>query len=184
MTSTDPKTAPPPDPALLKRAAARILDSRPHCICSCPECQALEEEGAAVERAAAAALDNERLCRALAEPEPDGVLDAILVDVYVCTRSWEAWNYGTMGEGDFVLAAETEVRADLAAWRDAARERGFREGRDAAASLVEQRLRVAESATPIDEQAKMVFPAMRQVLRYVWESIRALAPQGDRESKP
>lgn len=27
----------------------------------------------------------------------------ILQDFYCCTRVWEAWNYGTMTEGDFTL---------------------------------------------------------------------------------
>jgi len=50
----------------------------------------------------------------------DAELDSILDSTYVCTRVWEAWQYKTMAEDDFIPAAEADVRADLIAWRDAA----------------------------------------------------------------
>lgn len=50
----------------------------------------------------------------------DSELDEILGLAYACTRAWEAWQYGTMTEEDFTPAAETEIRDDLIAWRDAA----------------------------------------------------------------
>jgi hypothetical protein len=50
----------------------------------------------------------------------DGELDGILGDVYACTRSWEAWELGTMTEEDFEEAGHSPVVDDLIAWRDAA----------------------------------------------------------------
>jgi hypothetical protein len=35
-----------------------------------------------------------------------------LTSVYVCGRVWEAWNYGTMSEGDFQPAAECDEVLD------------------------------------------------------------------------
>lgn len=49
----------------------------------------------------------------------DAELAEVLRDVYVCTRLWEAWQVGTMTEGDFDPAAES-IGGDLTAWRDAA----------------------------------------------------------------
>jgi hypothetical protein len=52
----------------------------------------------------------------------DAELPGLLTDVYACNRVWSAWSAGTMTEDDFVPAAQDEdVRADLIAWRDAAR---------------------------------------------------------------
>lgn len=42
------------------------------------------------------------------------VIDEHLTSMYVCTRVWEAWNCGTMGESDFIHARETEFTDDLA----------------------------------------------------------------------
>ena len=50
----------------------------------------------------------------------DADLDVILIDVYTCERSWDAWDNRTMSRQDFTPASETELRAELLAWRDAA----------------------------------------------------------------
>jgi len=50
----------------------------------------------------------------------DDELQELLVGVYNCSRDWSAWQYGTMTEDDFRSAAETDLSADLIAWRDAA----------------------------------------------------------------
>lgn len=52
----------------------------------------------------------------------DEELATILDGTYACTRVWEAWfpPYETMTEEDFIPAADTDVRGDLIAWRDAA----------------------------------------------------------------
>jgi len=55
-----------------------------------------------------------------AAPGADDELHEILHGEYACTRSWEAWQYGTMTEADFTPMGETEIVADLIAWRDAA----------------------------------------------------------------
>lgn len=69
---------------------------------------------------------------AVTEPQPqsagsswdptgaDADLDTILDGEYACTRVWEAWQYGTMTQDDFVPMAESEIVGDLLAWRDAA----------------------------------------------------------------
>jgi hypothetical protein len=47
--------------------------------------------------------------------EPVGLRDALveaLTSVYVCGRVWEAWNHGTMSEGDFQPAAECDEVLD------------------------------------------------------------------------
>ena len=50
----------------------------------------------------------------------DDEIDGILSLAYACTRVWEAWSYNTMSEHDFEPAANTGIRDDLIAWRDAA----------------------------------------------------------------
>lgn len=50
----------------------------------------------------------------------DEQLHQILHGEYACTRDWSAWGYGTMTEADFTPMGETEIVADLLAWRDAA----------------------------------------------------------------
>ena len=40
--------------------------------------------------------------------------------VVACTRVWEAWQYGTMTEDDFINATESDLPGELIAWRDAA----------------------------------------------------------------
>lgn len=59
----------------------------------------------------------------MAEWIPDGTdnqIHDLLYGEYACTRSWEAWQYGTMTEADFTPMGETEIVGDLLAWRDAA----------------------------------------------------------------
>lgn len=59
----------------------------------------------------------------MAEWIPDGTddqLHELLRTEYACTRSWEAWQYGTMTQADFTPMGETEIVGDLLAWRDAA----------------------------------------------------------------
>lgn len=46
-------------------------------------------------------------------------LHELLRDEYACTRHWSAWDVGTMTRADFVPMGETEIVADLLAWRDA-----------------------------------------------------------------
>jgi hypothetical protein len=53
----------------------------------------------------AAKLSKERLIE---------IISAHLTSMYACTRVWSAWNVGTMGQDDFVEAAETEFPGELA----------------------------------------------------------------------
>ena len=57
--------------------------------------QALEGEAVDVERIADTVRDH-------------------LGDIFACTRVWEAWQVGTMTEGDFTPAGETELADDIA----------------------------------------------------------------------
>jgi len=51
-----------------------------------------------------------------AEPvDLEGIIADHLTAMYVCTRVWHAWSVGTMTEGDFVPAGETEFVTELAA---------------------------------------------------------------------
>lgn len=50
----------------------------------------------------------------------DNDLETILHGEYACTRSWEAWQVGTMTQDDFTPMLETEIVGDLLNWRDAA----------------------------------------------------------------
>ncbi len=50
----------------------------------------------------------------------DNDLEAILHGEYACTRSWDAWQVGTMTQDDFTPMLETEIVGGLLAWRDAA----------------------------------------------------------------
>jgi hypothetical protein len=40
--------------------------------------------------------------------------------IVACTRVWGAWQAGTMTEDDFINATESDLPAELIAWRDAA----------------------------------------------------------------
>ena len=40
-------------------------------------------------------------------------ITSCLTSVYVCTRVWSAWSYGTMSQDDFIEASETEFLDDL-----------------------------------------------------------------------
>ena len=61
------------------------------------------------------------------ESGTDDELGEILNCAYACIRVWEAWSVGTMTEDDFQPAAETAIRDDLIAWRDAAVQRALGE---------------------------------------------------------
>lgn len=45
----------------------------------------------------------------LREEATDKVAEA-LGDAYDCTRTWQAWSYGTMGPDDFALVADDDSR--------------------------------------------------------------------------
>jgi hypothetical protein len=86
---------------------------------------------------------------ASADTGTDGELDQILNCAYACTRVWSAWEVGTMGEDDFQPAAETDIRDDLIAWRDAAVKRALEEAQHpakAAPGLSEQVTSVLDGA--------------------------------------
>src|SRR3546814_1439431 len=51
-------------------------------------------------------------------PTAEQIADSVrehLTSAYICTRVWEAWNVGTMGQDDFIEASETEMGDEIAA---------------------------------------------------------------------
>jgi len=50
-------------------------------------------------------------------PDRDAFAELInshMTGVYHCTRVWEAWNYGTMSESDFIPAGESSLAGEIA----------------------------------------------------------------------
>jgi len=78
------------------------------------------ETGRKIARAVLEAAQSRIAAAAVEHADTDTGLAAILADVWACTRVWEAWQFGTMTEDDFVPAAETDIAGDLIVWRDAA----------------------------------------------------------------
>jgi hypothetical protein len=60
-------------------------------------------------------VEKQALITLISEPLKEKLKNTLreqLSDALICTRTWNAWNYGTMGEDDFQLLIEDEDYID------------------------------------------------------------------------